>query len=56
MQCSKLFNLSKNPLLENLDVINLFDAEGSNQVQIELDSYFLIFVLLEYFRLPHQSL
>ena len=40
MQLFKLCNLSNSLLLENVDVLNLFDAEGSNQVQIELDSYF----------------
>ena len=42
----KATDLSKSSFPENVHVINPFDAEDSNQVQIELDLYFLIFVLL----------
>ena len=41
MQHSKLCDLSKSSPFENVHVINLFDAEGSNQVQIELMCIFL---------------
>ena len=42
MLCSMLCNLSKSsPFLRMWMAINSFNAEGSNQVHIELDSYFL---------------
>ena len=56
MQGLKLCNLSKCSFIENVDVINAFDAKGLNEVQIELDSYFLIFILVEYFGLPQMTL